>query len=132
MRLFDDVKRNSCLWLYFDYWSKPITKHGVTLHLSRCSYLVMYIYIFYHLHAVSRTQRGRQRAPSVKTRRSLLSVEFWKHCVLSGDTQHRAFPCHYGEKIKILINNNQLIPEWESNPEPSLLQSRAYTYAYII
>ena len=36
-------------------------------------------------HAVSRTQQGRQREPSVKTIRSPLSVEFWGHCVLSGE-----------------------------------------------
>ena len=39
------------------------------------------------LHAVSRTQQGRQREPSVKTLRSPLSAEFWRHCVLSGRTQ---------------------------------------------
>ena len=42
------------------------------------------------LHALSRTQQGRQREPSVKTLRSPLSAEFWRHCVLSGRTQHRA------------------------------------------
>ena len=36
------------------------------------------------LHAVSRTQQGRQRELSVKTLRSPLSAEFWKHCVSSG------------------------------------------------
>ena len=40
------------------------------------------------LHAVSRTQQGRQREPSVKTLRSQLSAEF---CVLSGRTQRPRF-----------------------------------------
>ena len=31
------------------------------------------------LHAVSRTQQGRQRKPSAKTLRSPLSAEFWRH-----------------------------------------------------
>ena len=43
------------------------------------------------LHAVSRTQQSRQREPNVKTLRFPLSVEFWRHCVLSGRTQSRAF-----------------------------------------
>ena len=43
------------------------------------------------LHAVSRTQQGRQREPSVKTLRSPLSANFWRHCVLSGGTQRRSF-----------------------------------------
>ena len=42
------------------------------------------------IHAVSRTQQGRQREPSVKTLRPPLSAEFWRHCVLSGRTQRRA------------------------------------------
>ena len=36
--------------------------------------------------AVSRTQQGKQREPSVKTLRSPFSVDFWRHCVLSGGT----------------------------------------------
>ena len=39
--------------------------------------------LFFQLHAVSRTQQGRQREPSVKTLCSPLSAEFWRHCVLS-------------------------------------------------
>ena len=42
------------------------------------------------LHAVSRKQQGRQTEPSVKTLRSPLAAEFWRHCVLSGRTQRRA------------------------------------------
>ena len=42
------------------------------------------------LHAVSRTQQGRQREPIVKTLRSPLSAEFWRHCMLSDRTQRRA------------------------------------------
>ena len=41
------------------------------------------------LHALSRTQYGRQREPSAKKLRSPLSYEFWKNCVLSGGTQRR-------------------------------------------
>ena len=52
-------------------------------------------------HAVSRTQQGRQREPSVKTLRSPLSVEFRGHCVFSGGTQRRAMPLHQSEEIKI-------------------------------
>ena len=47
------------------------------------------VFFYWHtnqLHAVSRTLQGRQREPSVKTLRSLLSAEFWWHCVLSGRT----------------------------------------------
>ena len=57
----------------------------------KVSYLQPCILIF-QLHAVSRTHHGRQREPSVKTLRSLLSAELWKHCVLSGRTQRRAWP----------------------------------------
>ena len=32
------------------------------------------------LYAVSRIQQGRQREPNVKTIRSPLSVNFWRHC----------------------------------------------------
>ena len=42
------------------------------------------MFFFYQLHAVSRTQQGRQREPSVKTLRFPLSAKFWRHCVLSG------------------------------------------------
>ena len=52
-------------------------------------------------HAVSRTQQGRQREPSVKTLRSPLSAEFWRHCVLSGRTQRRALPRHQSEEMEI-------------------------------
>ena len=43
------------------------------------------------LHAVSRTQQGRQRELSVKTLRPPLSAKFWSNCVLSGGTQRLAF-----------------------------------------
>ena len=55
----------------------------------------------YELHAVSRTQQRRQREPSVKTLRSPLSAEFWRHCVLSGRTQRRALPRHQSEEMEI-------------------------------
>ena len=53
------------------------------------------------LHAVSRTQQGRQREPGVETLRSPLSAEFWRHCVLSGRTQRRALPRHKSEEMEI-------------------------------
>ena len=53
------------------------------------------------LHAVSRTKQGRQREPSVKTLRSQLPAEFWRHCVLSGRTQRRAQPRHQSEEMEI-------------------------------
>ena len=43
-----------------------------------------------HLYAVSCTQQGRQRDPSVKTLHSPLFAEFWRHCVLRGRTQKNA------------------------------------------
>ena len=52
------------------------------------------------LHAVSRTQLGRQREPSVKTIRSPLSTEFWRYCVLSGRAQRRALPRHQKYKYR--------------------------------
>ena len=45
--------------------------------------------ILNQLHAVSRTQQSRQREPTVRTLRSPLSAEFWRHCVLSSRTQRR-------------------------------------------
>ena len=53
------------------------------------------------LHTVSRTLQGRQREPSVKTLRSPLSAEFWRHCVLSGGSQRRPLSRHQSEEIKI-------------------------------
>ena len=52
---------------------------------------VIYIWLTLQLHAVSCTQQGRQREPSVKTHRSSLSAEVWRHCVLSGGTQSRSY-----------------------------------------
>ena len=44
-----------------------------------CSYTIEFLltqfeYFFFQLHAVSRTQQGKQREPSVNTLRSLLSA----------------------------------------------------------
>ena len=50
------------------------------------------------LHAVSRSQQGRQKEPSVKTLHSSLSAEFWRNCALSGRTQRRALPRHQSEE----------------------------------
>ena len=65
------------------------------------------------VHAVYRTQQGRQREPSVKTLRSPLSTKFWRHCVLSGRTQRRALPRHQSEEMEIFH-----LLEWGSNPQP--------------
>ena len=54
--------------------------------------------ILNQLHTVFRIQQGRQRELSVKTLRSPLSAEFWRHCVLSGKTQRRALPRHQSEE----------------------------------
>ena len=54
-----------------------------------------------HLHAVSRIQQSNQRKPGVKTLRSPLSAEFWRHCLLSGGTQRRDLPQHQSEEIEI-------------------------------
>ena len=43
---------------------------------------------------VSRTQQDRQKEPSLNIFRSSFSVEFWRHCVLSGVTQRRALLWH--------------------------------------
>ena len=59
------------------------------------------VIFFYHLHAVSRTQQGGQREPSVKTLRFPLSAEFWRHCVLSGRIQRRPLSRHQSEEIEI-------------------------------
>ena len=67
------------------------------------------MYIYYNvkhiknqLHAVSRTQQGTQREPSVNTLRSPLSAQFWiLHCVLNGRIQRRALPRHQSEEIEI-------------------------------
>ena len=61
----------------------------------------LYILDFFSVsHCIPRTA-GRQRGPSIKTLRSPLSGEYWKHCVLSGGTQRRALPRHQSEKMKI-------------------------------
>ena len=36
--------------------------------------------------------QGRQREPSIKTLRSLISAKFWRYCMLSGGTQRRVLP----------------------------------------
>ena len=73
------------------------------------------------IHAVSRTQQGRQREPSVKTLRSPLSAEFWRHCVLSGRTQRHASPQHQSEENRnINLSNTYFI---SSSGDPTHNQS---------
>ena len=59
-------------------------------------------YNLYQLHAVPRKQQGRQWEPNVKiVVCTLFSAEFWRHCELSGGTQHHALPQHQNEEMKI-------------------------------
>ena len=53
------------------------------------------------VYAVFCTQQGKPREPSVKTLRSPPSIEFRRHCVLSGGTQRRALPRNQSEETKI-------------------------------
>ena len=68
--------------------------------------VMVFIVLFFQLHPVSRTQQGREREPSVKTHRSPLSANFWRHCVLSGRIQRRTFPST-PERRKENINVNK-------------------------
>ena len=54
------------------------------------------------LHAVSRTQHGRQREPSVNTLRFLFSAEFWRYCVCAAGAQRHTLPRHQSKEMKIL------------------------------
>ena len=54
------------------------------------------------LHAVCSTQHGKQREP-IKTFRSPLTAEFWRHCVLSGGKLHRPLPRHQSEDRRMEI-----------------------------
>ena len=79
----------------------------VTFYIKKIIYIDISITIgsfnqnFNQLHAVSCTQQGRQREPSVKTLCSLLSAEFWRYRVLSGRTQCHALPQHQSEEMEI-------------------------------
>ena len=64
-----------------------------------CIYMYVYFVKIYQFHAVSRTQQGRQREPSVKTLRSILSAGFWRHYVLSDRTQHPALHRDQGKEL---------------------------------
>ena len=57
--------------------------------------------IIFRMQSVSRTLQGKQRESSVKTLRSPLSAEFWRHYVLSGRTQRRTLPRHQSEEMEI-------------------------------
>ena len=76
------AKRYGIIYDFFYYFALA-RRHSIVLYLT-----ILFLYIIKsinQLHAVSRTQRGRQREPSVKTLRSPLSAEVW-----SGRTQRRA------------------------------------------
>ena len=57
---------------------KRIQYFTITIHIVRCTTFFNFPNFFYQLHAVFRTQQGRQREPSVKTLRSPLSAEAWR------------------------------------------------------
>ena len=59
------------------------------------------------LHVVSRTQQGWQREPNVKTLRSTLSAEFWRHCVLNLKSQRRALASTPERRNGNIINLNK-------------------------
>ena len=80
-------------------------------------------------HAVSRTLQGRQKAPSVKTLRSPLSAEFWRHCVLIGRTQRRTCSRHQSEEMKIWIEVNISFPRVGIEPTTSRFTVTLYTPA---
>ena len=44
---------------------------------------------------------GQAEGTQCNTLRSPLSAEFWRHCVLSGRSQHRALPRHQNEEMEI-------------------------------
>ena len=73
-------------------------------------------------HSVCRTQQGRQREPSVKTLRSSLFAEFWRHCVLSGGTQRRAC-ASTPERINENINKYFISTSGDRTHNQSRLQS---------
>ena len=75
------------------------------------------------LHAVSRTQQGRQRESSVKILRSPLSAEFWRRCVLSGRIQRSAMPRHQSEEMDINLNKYFISSSGDRTHNQSVLQS---------
>ena len=62
---------------------------------------------------------GRQREPSVKSLRSPLSAEYWRHCLLSGRTQRRALPRHQSEEMEIQTKVNTSSPRVGIEPTTS-------------
>ena len=80
--LFDDI--------YSEHHSSAAQLQGIIFSFSFLASSMSQ----WQLQAVSRTLQVRQREPSVKILRSPLSVEFRKHCVLSGRTQRRACRRH--------------------------------------
>ena len=77
------------------------------------------------LHAVSCTQQGRQREPNVKTLRSPLSAEFWRHCMLRGGTPSSAST---PERRKENVNLNYYL----SFPRAEIEPTTSYTYSHIL
>ena len=92
-KIYSSVIRNKSLFLciiqYFFYF----------FYLN---YLVFF-YSFSLYSACSKVGRG-----SLVLKHSTFR---WRHCTLSGGTQHRALPVHHSEEMKILHNL-----EWGSNP----------------
>ena len=71
----------------------------VLLYMFEIMFSCIYLLIIF-FHAVSRYLQGRQREPSVKTLRSPLSAEFWRHCVLSGRTQRRMYYVEFDPHLR--------------------------------
>ena len=92
--------------------------------LNNCVYIIQIKSNKFH--AVSRTQQGRQRKPSVKTLRSPLSAEFWMHCVFS-ETQRLVFALEPERRNDNMNVNKHFISssgDWTYNQ--SILQSHCH------
>ena len=77
-------------------------KKSVAERYKKYGYICFLIFFCYQLQRfVYSTQQGRQREPSVKILHSPLSLEFWRHCVLSDGILPGVLPRHQSEKMKI-------------------------------
>ena len=91
--------RTQCYIILLQNSKKKGEQSVVTL--GSPAYLAVWSFTLNQFHAVSRTQQGRQREPSINTLRSPLSAKFWRHCMLSGGPQRRTSPRHQSEELKI-------------------------------
>ena len=77
------------LVLLHKFWWQNTISYFVCLWVDVGNKKSLWFFFNNQLHAVSRTQQGRQRKPSVKTLCSPLSAKFWRHCVLRGRTERQ-------------------------------------------